>query len=208
MGGGSLQQISNTGDNSIDHSPDGVDREPPGAGVSVLLLDDHDLLLDAVGGEHHVVLEAVAGEVVGHGAAAVDDDVAAVELLVQPAALLDGLEGEEAAEDGGKQDDEDAGGGVCAGVGGGPHLRVQSCGNVIVESDHHGGHHRGRAVHVHAVHVCHACHGRCGFHLVAVSWEDGHCDWCEMILACAVILVLVLGMMLNYRVGPTGRYYY
>lgn len=109
--------------------------------MSVLLLDDHNLLLYSIGGEHHVVLEAVAGQVIGQGAAAIDDNVAAVELLVQPAALLDGLEGKEAAEDCGKHDEEDAGGRIGAGVGGSPHLRVQSGGDVIVKGNHHGGHH-------------------------------------------------------------------
>lgn len=178
---GDLQQVSHTSNDSINHGPDRVDREPPWPGVAVLLLDDHDLLLEAIRGQHHVVLEAVAGEVVGHGALAIDHDVAAVELLVEPAALLDGLEGEQAAEDGGQQDEEDAGGSVGAGVGRRPHLRVQCGGDVVVEGDHHGGRHRGRAVHVHAVHACHAGHGRRRFNLIAVSSKDGHFECCVVV---------------------------
>lgn len=167
------QQVSDASNDRIDDGAHGVDRSPPRPGVlGVGLLDDHDLLLDAVGAEHHVLLEVGLRQVLVHGQLAVDDDKAAVELLVQPPGLLDGLEGEQAAENGGEADEEDAGGGVPGEAVGRPGHGEQRGVEVVLEGDHHGHHGVGGAVrHRHAgagAHI-HPCHG---IHVVSVSGED------------------------------------
>ena len=102
------------------------------------LLDDDDVVLDAVLAQHHGRLgERVAAEVVGQGPLALDDDVAALELGVEPAVLLPRLERQQAAEEGGEEDEEDASARVGSLAGGCPGGREERGGHGSLEDGHH-----------------------------------------------------------------------
>lgn len=111
----------------------------------VVLLDNHDLLLDPVGAQHHLLLEVLLGKILLHGLSAVDNHVAPLHLLVQPPRLLERLDSKECAEDDGEHNQEDAGGGVGTHAVWCPSLGVQGRLHVVLESNHHGCHHGGHA---------------------------------------------------------------
>lgn len=143
LDGRNLQEVSNGRDEGVDDGSDRVHADSPWPGVLVILLHNHDLLLDAVGAQDRLLLQVLLGQVLLQCLSTVHDHISPLHLLVQPLGLLDRLDGKEGAEDDGEHDQEDAAGGVSANAVGSPRLDVQGRLHVILESHHHGCHHRG-----------------------------------------------------------------
>ncbi len=151
------QKIRNPRNNGINNRPHRVDAQPPRPGMRRALSHDHNVLLDAVRAQDHRLGQRVPAKVLGERRLAVDHHVAALELLVQPAVLLPGLERQQPAEDGGQDDQEDARRGVGARVAGGPAGGVERGGYRGLEDGRHAAVRAAAAAGVHAVAHVHGC---------------------------------------------------
>ena len=162
-GSNNAQQVSDAHNDRVHDSADRVDAEPPRARDVAPPLHDADRLLDAVDRQRDVLLGVrVARERLRERRLAGGGDVAAAEVAVQPAGLLEGARREQQAGHDGEHHEEDAGAGVGARAAGRPGARVERRGRLRLEDHghHHGAHgavvaaRRGRVAHVaHAVHA-------------------------------------------------------
>lgn len=136
------QEVSNTNNDSVHGSADGINAESPRLNRRVPLLHDKNLFLDAVLREHHVhaLGIGVSREALRNRLLAIDDDVAPLGVLVGPDALLTNSKSHQQAGDDGEGDEEDAGAGVGAGLAGRPRVCVE--GRVDVGLEDHGHEHR------------------------------------------------------------------
>lgn len=86
------EQVADAGQQRVEEGTEGVDGQTPGADVGVALLEDHHVLLDSILGQDHALGARVLRDLLGEDGLAGHDDVAALELGVQPARLGAGLE--------------------------------------------------------------------------------------------------------------------
>jgi hypothetical protein len=127
------QQISHSSQGGVYNGSNWIHCDPPRPDAHAPLLNDHDVLLDAVRGEDHARAIRVARDALGLGLLPHNGNVPPVELSIQPSRLLPGLEGQQGSKDDSQRDQEDAGPHVAGSASGRPHRGEERRGRALEE---------------------------------------------------------------------------